>query len=250
MAQCGQGEIHNEIHGTAAPVYSTAIIPGARHRRAPTSPALSLLYRLAYIQRQAGEGRRIGNMDSHGNVTRLLEAYADGDAQALNDVIPIVYRELKSLARAQLRRSEMGHRMETTALVHEAYEKLVLGQAPSVDNRRHFFGIAARSMRQIVVDRYRAHRTGKRGGGVEHEPLQTSSLVDFGAPEDLLAFDAALERLAAEDASLAEAVDLSCFAGLSTPEIAGLLDTTERTVQRKLARARAWLGHFLNETSG
>ena len=225
-------------------------MPRASRRMVFESRVLSLPCRLAYIEGQASAGGRPGNMDSHGNVTRLLEAYAEGDAQALNDVIPIVYRELKSLARAQLRRSEMGHRMETTALVHEAYEKLLLGRAPSLDKRRHFFGIAARAMRQIVVDRYRARRTDKRGGGLAHEPLQTNSLIEFGAPEDLLAFDGALGRLAAEDESLAEVVDLSCFAGLSTTEIAGLMDTTERTVQRKLARAQAWLGHFLVETSG
>ena len=182
-----------------------------------------------------------------GNVTRLLRAYADGSEQSLNEVIPIVYRELKSLARAQLRRSGVRERMQTTVLVHEAYEKLVQGQTQDANDRRHFFAIASRAMRQIVIDAYRAEGAVKRGGGVAPEALSTAQLIDFDRPEDVLRFDQAMQQLAAANRELAELIDLSCFAGLSNSEIANLTGATVRTVQRKLARARAWIGHFLDD---
>lgn len=182
-----------------------------------------------------------------GNVTRLLRAYADGSDQSLNEVIPIVYGELKSLARAQLRRSGVRERMQTTVLVHEAYEKLVLGQTQNASDRRHFFAIASRAMRQIVVDAYRAEGAAKRGGGAVAEALHTAQLVDLDKPEDVLRFDQAMHKLAAANRELAELIDLSCFAGLSNAEIAELTGATVRTVQRKLARGRAWIDHFLDD---
>lgn len=181
-----------------------------------------------------------------GNVTRLLRSYADGSDQSLNEVIPIVYRELKSLARAQLRRSGMRERMQTTVLVHEAYEKLVMGQTQNANDRRHFFAIASRAMRQIVVDAYRAEGAVKRGGGAVPEALHTAQLIDFDKPENVLRFDQAIHQLAAANRELAELIDLSCFAGLSNAEIAELTGATVRTVQRKLARARAWIDRLLD----
>ena len=178
-------------------------------------------------------------------VTRLLLQYADGNRQSLNEVIPIVYEELKVIARAQLNRSSVANHVQTTALVHEAFEKLAVGVAQSFENRRHFFAIASRAMRQIVVDTYRNQNAAKRGGGLQAVELETSQLVDFENPESVLDFDAAMERLAKDSSELAQVIDLACFGGLSNDEIAELTGTTVRTVQRKLIRARAWLAQIL-----
>lgn len=185
--------------------------------------------------------------DARGDVTRLLDAYANGRDQALNEAIPLIYQELKALARAQLRRSDVRGQMQTTALVHEAYEKLVLGRTQTASSRYHFLAIASRAMRQIVVDTYRASQAAKRGGGAVAEVLSTNELVDLGDPARVLQFDEAMENLAAESQELAEIIDLSCFAGLSNQEIAELTGTNVRTVQRRLQRAQAWIGHFLDE---
>jgi RNA polymerase sigma factor (TIGR02999 family) len=191
----------------------------------------------------------VGNADNDaaGDVTRLLHSYADGNADSFNELIGIIYQELKAIAGAQLRRSEVGRQFETTMLVHEAYEKLVKGQTQHASDRRHFFAIAARAMRQIVVDTYRADRALKRGAGLIPEALATNHLIDGNTPERLLHFDQAMARLEAESAELAELVDLSCFCGLPNPEIARLTDTNVRTIQRKLARAQAWIGSYLDE---
>ncbi len=181
-----------------------------------------------------------------GDVTRLLEDYAAGNERSLNAVMPIVYRELKSLARVQLGRSGVRHHMNTTVLVHEAYEKLMVGESQGIENRRHFFAIASRAMRQIVVDAYRRQMSAKRGGGAIVEPLDSNMLSDLQDPEHLLLLDQAVETLAAENQELAELIDLSCFAGLSTEEIATLRDSNVRTVQRQMQRAKAWIGHLLD----
>lgn len=182
-----------------------------------------------------------------GDVTRLLKHYAEGDEQSLAHVIPIVYRELKSLARVQLSRSGVRRHMQTTVLVHEAYEKLTVGEAQSFENRRHFFAIASRAMRQIVVDTYRSQMSAKRGGGVTAEELDTNDLVDLHDPQRVLQLDQALETLAAENRDLAEIVDLACFGGLSNSEIAELRGKDVRTVQRQMQRAKAWISHILDD---
>jgi RNA polymerase sigma factor (TIGR02999 family) len=182
-----------------------------------------------------------------GDVTRLLRAYAEGSEESFDQIIPIVYAELKTIAHSQLRRSGVRSRMQTTMLVHEAYEKLAQGKTQRAADRRHFFAIASRAMRQIVVDSYRAEGTAKRGGGIVPEALVTNELVDTDLSESVLQFDQAMQRLASENSELAELVDLACFGGLSTAEIAELTGDNLRTVQRKLARAEAWIGTFLDE---
>ncbi len=181
-----------------------------------------------------------------GDVTRLLQAYAGGSTHSFNELIPIVYQELKRIASAQLRRSGVD-RLETTTLVHEAYEKLIRGQTQHPNDRRHFFAIASRAMRQIVVDTFRSEGTAKRGGGLVPEALTTSVMVDLNAPDSIVNFDQALTRLATQNAELAEVVDLSCFGGLSNQEIAELTSTNVRTVQRRLARAQAWVNTFIDD---
>lgn len=180
------------------------------------------------------------------DVTRLLRDYANGNAASLDAAIPLVYRELKALAHAQLGRSGIRQQMQTTMLVHEAYEKLSLGETQDVQDRRHFFAIAGRAMRQIVVDTYRAQMTAKRGGGAELAELATNELVDLADPARVFALDEALNTLAKSNAELAEVIDLACFCGLGTDEIALLKDTNVRTVQRQMQRARAWLGELLD----
>ena len=176
-------------------------------------------------------------------ITQLLKDYANGACCSLDAVVEVVYGELRTIARQQLRRSSAG--LETTALVHEAYEKLLLGQTQTVHDRRHFFAIAARAMRQIVVDTYRAENAAKRGDGAMAVTLAEQDFLNADDPVELTAVHEALETLAQRDSELAETVDLACFAGLSTEEIADLQDTTVRTVQRRLARARAWLGELM-----
>ncbi len=185
--------------------------------------------------------------EAAGQITKLLHLYSGGGKDSLGDLIPLVYRELKTIAHAQLRRSGAAAHMQTTMLVHEAYEKLVKGQTQHANDRRHFYAIASRAMRQIAVDTYRAENAAKRGGEFVQATLLTNDLVDLSAPDAILNFDQVMERLVVENAELAEIVDLSCFGGLSNAEIADLTDSNVRTVQRKLGRAQAWIGQFLRE---
>lgn len=164
----------------------------------------------------------------------------------MSAAIPIVYQELKRIARGQLRRSGVGQHLQTTALVHEAYVKLTAGQQQDYQSRRHFLAVASRAMRQIVVDTYRSQSAAKRGGDQEPVPLIDAGLVDATNPDLMMRFGQAVETLAEQDASLAEVLDLACFAGLETSEIAELTESTVRTVQRKLARAKAWIDFMMD----
>ena len=187
------------------------------------------------------------NETTPGAVTRLLQEYTSGVPSALDAVVALVYQELQQLARAQLRRSSVREQhVETSILVHEAYEKLVLGQSQEIQDRRHFFAIASRAMRQIVVDQYRSQQTKKRGGELVAMTMTQTELVDLSNPERLFAVDEAIEKLAQQDAELARIVDMACFAGLSNSDIAELLDINLRSVQRKIKRAQAWLALYLN----
>ena len=185
--------------------------------------------------------------DNIRDVTRLLQDFAGGHKESLDRVVAIVYEELRGLARAQLRRSGVHRPVDTTMLVNEAYEKLVGGQIQPLNDRRHFFAIASRAMRQVVVDIYRAGQAARRGGGVPMVTLTANLMADVNDPESVIAVDQALRTLESHDRELAEVVNLACFGGLSSQQIAELQETTVRTVQRKLKRAQAWLAHFLRE---
>lgn len=178
-------------------------------------------------------------------VTALLQRYAQGQSESLNDVVALVYEELHQLARQQLRRSRVGQHVQTTVLVHEAYEKLVQGKIQDLRDRRHFFAVASRAMRQIVVDTYRADNAAKRGGGAPPVTLTVSHLLDMDKPEQLVAVYEAIDKLAGHSEDLVETLDMSCFGGLSNEQIAELTGCNVRTVQRKLQRARSWLMHFM-----
>jgi RNA polymerase sigma factor (TIGR02999 family) len=176
-----------------------------------------------------------------GAITRLIEQARDGDALALQQVVPLVYGELRRIAARYLRRERTGHSLQATALVHDAYLRLLKDEDLSFQNRAHFLGIAARSMRQILVEHARARDAAKRGG--ERRRVTLDESVAAGEPRDvdLLALDAALERLAARDAQHARIVELRFFGGLTNEETAEALNVSPATVKRAWAVARAWL---------
>ena len=180
-------------------------------------------------------------------VTALLQHYADGKSEYLNEVVSLVYDELRQMAHHHLRRSKVGRHVDTTVLVHEAYEKLLQGKTQRLTDRRHFFAVASRAMRQIVVDTYRADQAAKRGGGAIAVTLTASQLIEHDGPDQFIAIHQALEELAEHNNELVETLDMSCFGGLSNEEIAELTNCNVRTVQRKLQRAQSWLAHFMSQ---
>ncbi len=175
---------------------------------------------------------------THGEVTRLIRAARSGDDGAVEQLFPLVYEELRRMARRHLAREHAPPTLNPTDLVHEAYFKLA-GSVPDASDRRHFMAIAARAMRQVLVDRARQRRAHKRGGGAQ---VVTLSELHGGSGEldaaELLALDAALEQL---DARQRQVVEYRFFGGLEEREIAELLGVTTRTVQRDWVKARAWL---------
>jgi RNA polymerase sigma factor (TIGR02999 family) len=180
-------------------------------------------------------------MSGRSDVTRLLAALGHGESHAFGQLFPLVYSELKEIARRQLRRGAEAETLNTTAVVHEAYLKLVGSGGASINDSNHFFALAARAMRQILVDHARSHISQKRGGGVRPMVLDDRDVqVDVNA-EAILDLDAALDRLAALDERLGRVVELRFYAGLSIDETAELLGVTDRTVKRDWRKARALL---------
>lgn len=175
------------------------------------------------------------------SVTRLLMAFGEGDGAAFDRLIPLVYGELRQIARRQLRRMRPGETLGTTGLVHEAYIKLVDQERSSWQDRNHFFSIAARAMRQILVNYALAKQTEKRGGGQAAMELDEARVAAPEPEAQLLALDAALERLEELDPRLPRVVECRFFAGLTQDETALALGVSERTVRRDWRRARAWL---------
>jgi RNA polymerase sigma factor (TIGR02999 family) len=175
-------------------------------------------------------------------VTKILSAIEQGEPTAAAQLLPLIYGELRKLAAHRLAREAPGQTLQATALVHEAYVRLVDGdQTRRWDSRGHFFAAAAEAMRRILVDNYRRKNRVKRGG--EHNRLDQDAVADaIASPvDDLVALDDALEVLSRQDHTAAEIVKLKYFAGLSIPEIAEVLGKPTRTVDRHWAYARAWL---------
>jgi RNA polymerase sigma factor (TIGR02999 family) len=177
-------------------------------------------------------------------VTALLQQWSRGDRDALEKLTPLVYEELRGIAAGYMRDERPGHTLQATALVHEAYVRLIGQKRVSWQNRAHFFGIAAQLMRRILIDHARRRQAAKRGAG---GPIRLTAGVDVaGAPEqdyDLLAIDGALSRLEQLDAAQARIVELRFFGGLTVEETAEVAGISTATVKREWRTARAWLRH-------
>ncbi len=178
---------------------------------------------------------------AEGEITALLLAWSGGSKEAADALFPLVYEELRELARRQRRRRRSGETLNTTAVVHEAYVKLVEASRVTVRDREHFFALAARAMRQILVDHARRRLAAKRGGEAVHTGLDGQAGGDALRPLELLALDDALTKLDSVDARLGRIVALRFFAGLSVEETAELLALGERTVKRDWQKARLFL---------
>lgn len=194
----------------------------------------------------AREARGAG-IASAAAITELLHAWSSGDTAALEGLLPAVYAELRRQAKRALRREGVGHTLQPTALVHEAYLRLVDQRHARWESRTQFFAVAAQVMRRVLVDHGRARRASKRGGGAPHITLgeaerdAAASIRDASADVDVLELDEALNRLAIFDPGKARLVELRYFAGLSIPEAAGALGVSPATVGREWAAARLWL---------
>ncbi len=178
------------------------------------------------------------------DVTALLLAWRDGDGHALNRLMPIVYSELRRLAHHQMRQQTPGHPLQTTALVHEAYIRLIGTSQVGWQNRAHFFAVSAQLMRRVLVEAVRSRRAQKRGGDNVVVSLGDSDPVDRRTP-DILALDEALDALAVFDARKAKVVELRYFGGLTTEETAEVLKVSVATAERDWRMARLWLSRML-----
>jgi RNA polymerase sigma-70 factor (ECF subfamily) len=178
-------------------------------------------------------------------VTQLLLAWSEGDKAALDRLIPLVYGELRLLAKSYMRRERVGQTMQTTALIHEAYLRLIDAHQVRVENRRSFFAVAARLMRQVLVDLARERHSRKRGGGAQQVSLDEALVVSQQRGEGLLALDEALSALAQIDPRKSQMVELRFFGGLSVEETAEALGVSVETVHRDWRLAKSWLSRRL-----
>jgi len=179
--------------------------------------------------------------DASSPVTEWLVAWSGGDESALQRLVPVVHAELRRLARREMRRERPEHTLQTTALVNEAYLRLVDMGAVDWNDRAHFFAMSARLMRRILVDHARSRRYQKRGGGAQRESFDEEVTIAAAPGTDLVALDDALQALAAIDRRKSDVIELRFFAGLSVEETAAALDVSTSTVLRDWRLARAWL---------
>ena len=182
-------------------------------------------------------------------VTQLLQAWCDGQAEALEQLMPLVYQELHHAARRHMGRENSGHTLQTTALVNEVYLRLVDFSKVTWQNRAHFFAVCSKLMRRILTDSARSRRSLKRGGGAPELPFDEAFFVHDGPPSDLLALDDALNHLAAFDHRKSQVVELRFFGGLSVEETAEVLKVSPETVLRDWRLAKVWLFRELNSES-
>ena len=186
---------------------------------------------------------------SSGEITELLAEWSQGDPDALERLMPLVFEDLRQLARKHFRREPEGHTLQPTALVHEVYVRLVGQRKVEWQNRAQFFAFAAMLMRRILVDHAKARRTAKRGGKVQKLPLDETLVAAAGTDVDLVALDQALTALEAIDPRQARVVELRYFVGLTQEEVADVLDISVSTVKREWNTARLWLLQRLKEPS-
>jgi RNA polymerase sigma-70 factor (ECF subfamily) len=184
---------------------------------------------------------------SPGEVTTLLAQLTKGDQEAASKLVPLVYREMRRLASRHMRRERTDHTLQTTALVHEAYLKLVQQRSVDWRSRAHFLGIAAQVMRRILIDHARGHLREKRGGRQQVLPLDEALVFSPPQSKELVKVDAALLELARQDPRQAKIVELRFFGGLTVEETAEILGISPKTVKRDWALAKAWLHGFLKQ---
>jgi len=174
-------------------------------------------------------------------VTQLLINWSKGDKAALDELLPLVHAELRRLAKRFMSRENPGHTLQTSALVNEAYLKLVDQQGVEWQNRAHFFAVAAQVMRHILVDHARSYQYAKRGGGARKVPLDEAAALNEGRAAELVALDDALSNLAALDPRKSQVIELRFFGGLSIEEVAEVMKLSPATVIREWRAAKAWL---------
>ena len=179
-------------------------------------------------------------------VTQLLVEWSHGDKAALDQLIPLVYDELRRLARGYMRREKEGHTLQTSALIHEAYLRLVDQKNVQWHNRAHFFGVAAQLMRRILVDHARSRSRAKRGGKAQMVSLAEPSAISVELAE-VIALDDALNELAELDPRKSQIVEMKFFGGLTNEEVAEVLKVTSRTVEREWRKAKAWLQRAISK---
>lgn len=183
-------------------------------------------------------------------ITQLLAEWSEGNQSALDELYPLVYEELHRLARRYMSRERKGHTLQTTALINEAYVRLVDQRNVRWANRSHFFAISAQIMRRILIDHARRHAYAKRGGGAKQVSLEEAAIVAPDQASELVRLDEALQILAKMDERRCHVVELRYFGGLSNEEIAGVLKVSENTVTRDWNLARAWLYQQLTGSAG
>jgi RNA polymerase sigma factor (TIGR02999 family) len=187
------------------------------------------------------------NLDPSQDVTQILSAISAGDRRAASDLLPLVYEELQKLAHRKLSHEPPGHTLQTTALVHEAYLRLVGRQDPGWDGRGHFFAAAAEAMRRILIERARRHGRLKHGAEYRRIEMNETATLEDHPSVDILALDEALQRLQAFDRRKSEIVKLRFFAGLTVEETAAALTVSPATVKSDWSFARAWLHRELSK---
>lgn len=179
--------------------------------------------------------------NSSHQITQLLGDWSNGDEHALEQLMPLVYEELRRMARSYMRKQPSGHTFQTTELIHEAYLKISAGKEKQWQNRAHFFGVAAKAMRHILVDYARAKSRGKRGGWQDRITFAEDAAVTSGRSAEVVALDDALNQLAVLDERKVRVVEMKFFGGLTVEEISGVLRVSPETVKRDWSFAQTWL---------
>jgi RNA polymerase sigma-70 factor (ECF subfamily) len=180
-------------------------------------------------------------MNSENSVTRLLADWGKGRREALDELLPLVYQELRKLAASYLKNERPGHTLQPTALINEAYLRMVDQQVPELQNRAHFFGVAARLMRQILVDHARSRFASRRGGHRQKVSIEDAQLFFEDNPAEMIALDTALKKLSQLDERQATILEMRVFGGMSVEETAAALHLSEPTIKRDTRIAKAWL---------
>jgi RNA polymerase sigma factor (TIGR02999 family) len=180
-------------------------------------------------------------------VTALLHEFASGDKSALDRLVPLIYPELRRLAQGYMSHERPGHTLQPTALVHEAYVRLIKQEQPGYHSRAHFMGVAAQVMRQILIDHARTRNAEKRGGGAAKLPLEMAAGVPVSQPSTILAIDEGLDRLARRDSLKARLIEMRFFGGMSAEESAEVLKLSVAEVRRHLRVGQAWLQRELDQ---